>query len=187
MSRRAGAVVALAVVLAGCGVPAEDVPRAVTPPPGPFPYTATAAPTPETGRVVETLYLVRDARLVPVTRRVDSVPAAGALLRDLLAGPTASERDDGLTSALPGAVSAVGVEISGGLARVAVAPAGAEAGRSDEVLAYGQIVCTLTARADVDAVTFLRDGAALAVPRADGALSAQPLTAADYAELVSRR
>ncbi|BCJ62806.1 GerMN domain-containing protein [Micromonospora endophytica] len=185
---RATLVAGLAGLIAACGVPAEDLPRAVTPPPGPFPQQATATPTTaETGSATEVLYFSRDDRLVPVIRRVDQAPAVDAQLRGLLAGPTPAERDDGLTSALPGALSNAVVQLVDDQARVTVAPAEPESGRLDEPLAYGQIVCTLTARPDVSTVVFLRDGAALSVPRADLSLSTEPLTAADYAVLISPR
>lgn len=185
--RLAVAAVLLALV-AACGVPGEDRPRAVTPPPGPFPPTATAAPTmAETGAVTEVLYFSRDDRLVPVTRRIDEVPTVETQLRNLLAGPTTTERDDGLTSALTGALSNAEVELVDGQARVTVTPTVADTGRTDEMLAYGQIVCTLTARTDVNAVIFLRDGAPLSVPRGDHSLSPAPLTGADYAVLISLR
>ncbi|WP_117669157.1 GerMN domain-containing protein [Micromonospora sp. MW-13] len=177
----------LLVLASACGVPAEDRPRAVEVPPGPFPSPATAGSTAPTGRVTQTLCFVRDDRLVPVLRRVDRAPGADAQLRDLLAGPTAVERDVGLTSALPGAMSAAVADVVGGLARVTVGQTGDDTGRSDEVLAFGQIVCTLAARDDVTTVSFLRGGRPLGVPRADGSLSAQPLTAADYLSLTAVR
>ncbi|MDG4797513.1 GerMN domain-containing protein [Micromonospora sp. WMMD1082] len=182
-------VATLFMLVGACGVPAEDRPRTVTPPPGPFPYTATAAPSAaETGAVTEMLYFSRDDRLVPVIRRIDRVPALDEQLRDLLAGPTPAERDDGLTSALPGAFNSAVVELVDGVARVTVALAAVDTGRSDGLLAYGQIVCTLSARTDVTAVLFLEGGGApLSVPRADGSLSSEPLTAADYAVLINPR
>jgi hypothetical protein len=55
--------------------------------------------------------------------------------------------------------------------------------RSDEVLAYGQMVCALTSQgADVGTVSFASGGQPLAVPRADGSLVAGALTIADYAD-----
>lgn len=103
----------LLVLASACGVPAEDRPRVVEVPPGPFPSPATAGSTAPTGRVTETLCFVRDDRLVPVPRRVDPAPDADAQLRDLLAGPITVERDAGLTSALPGAMSAVVADVAG--------------------------------------------------------------------------
>ncbi|PZF94739.1 GerMN domain-containing protein [Micromonospora deserti] len=186
MIRPVAALVAV-VLLAGCGVPTEGAPRTVPPPPGPFPSPATGAPVPPAGPVTEVLCLVRDDRLVTVERRVDGVPTVDAQLAHLLAGPTAAERDRGLTTALPGAVTTATARVSEARAEVDVGAPGEETGRSDEVLAFGQIVCTLTARDDIDTVSFLRAGTPLGVPRADGSLTQQPLTAADYADLVAPR
>ncbi|MEW2383562.1 GerMN domain-containing protein [Micromonospora sp. NPDC047707] len=183
MTARAAAAVLLALLLAGCGVPTDDGPRAVEVPPGPFPTPGTATSTVPAGQVDEVLCFLRDDRLVPVVRRIDTPPTLDGQLQHLLAGPNQAERDNGLTTALPGGVTVAGVRLAGDRAEVEVPEAGDEIGRSDEILAFGQIVCTLTARAEVDSVSFLRDGQPLGVPRADGSLSLAPLTAADYAEL----
>jgi hypothetical protein len=82
-----------------------------------------------------------------------------------------------------------------GLSLIARAPSGGQIAveitepdegnaRNDDILTYGQIVCTLTARADVNSVTFFRDDEPLKVPRADGILSSEPLRAADYSRLI---
>ncbi|MFC4018478.1 GerMN domain-containing protein [Micromonospora sp. GCM10011542] len=186
MNHRHLLAVGLVAVLTGCGIPTDDAPRTVQPPRGPFPTSAPADSAPA-GPATETLCLVRDNRIIPVLRRVDRPSTIEDQLRDLLAGPTAAERDTDLTSALPGAVNAAGVTVTGNQARVAVDEPGDDAGRSDEVLAFGQIVCTLTSRRDVTAVTFLRDGKPLGVPRADGSLSEQPLSRSDYAPLITPR
>lgn len=176
------AVAALLVLLAGCGVPTDDGPRAVEAPYGPFPTPGTAVSDPA-GRFTEALYFVRDDRLVLVRRRLDLLPTVNQHLQHLLAGPNEAERAEGLATALFGAVTVAGIRITGTRAEVHVPSVADGAGRSDEVFAFGQIVCTLTARPEVDAVSFLRDGEPLGVPRADGSLSEGPLTAADYAEL----
>ncbi|MEH1101558.1 GerMN domain-containing protein [Micromonospora sp. CPCC 205561] len=185
-----GALVVLGL-LAGCGVPTEGAPRAVAPPPGPFPTSGTVAatqtPTLNPGRATQVLCFVRDDRLVRVERRVDGTPTVDAQLQHLLAGPTAGERDAGITTALPGAVEVAVARPRGTEVDVDLGGAGDETGRSDEVLAFGQIVCTLTARSDVDTVAFLRGGARLGVPRADGSLTQAPLAADDYANLIVGR
>ncbi|MEV4134642.1 GerMN domain-containing protein [Dactylosporangium sp. NPDC049742] len=112
------------------------------------------------------------------------MPAIDEQLRNLLSGPTAAERDAGYTSALTGITVTGIVEVRGGDATVEIGSRSDGVGRSDEVLAYGQIVCTLTSRADVDTVSFLHDGQPLRVPRADASLTDGRLTAADYADLV---
>ncbi|MEU7919589.1 GerMN domain-containing protein [Micromonospora zamorensis] len=187
MNRRRLAPLALVLLLTGCGIPTDDGPRTVQPPRGPFHSSVPADATAPAGHVVETLCLVRDNWIIPVVRRVDSVPSMADQLRHLLAGPTGEERDSDLTSALPGAVNAAGVTVTGTQALVAVDAPAVDAGRSDEVLAFGQIVCTLTSRDDVTTVAFLRDGRPLGVPRADGSLSADPLTRVAYAPLIKEQ
>ncbi|MEV4843205.1 GerMN domain-containing protein [Micromonospora matsumotoense] len=169
-------VVAL-LLLAGCGVPADEQPRAVEPPFGP-PAAPAASSAP--GRVEQAFCLVRAGRLVRVLRQVEAAGGVDGHLRRLLAGPDNAERVAGFGTALPGAVHVLGARLVDGRAQVEVAPLGEESGRSDEVLAYGQIVCTLDSRPDVAGVSFLLRGRPLEVPRADGSLSSGPLTAADY-------
>ena len=55
--------------------------------------------------------------------------------------------------------------------------------RTDQVLAYGQIVCTLDALPDIDGVSFMHGGEAVQVPKGDASLSKDVLTAADYSNL----
>jgi hypothetical protein len=184
--RRPLVVVLLVVLLGGCGVPVDDRPRPVTAPPGSFPAGSGTATTDPDGRVDETLCFVRGVGLAAVTRRVDGLSGVDTHLQHLLAGPDEGERERGLSSALPGTVAVAGASTAGTVVTVDVREAGEETGRSDEVLAFGQIVCTLTERADVDSVAFRRDGQPLEVPRADGSLSALPLTAADYRLLLHR-
>jgi hypothetical protein len=57
-------------------------------------------------------------------------------------------------------------------------------GRTDDILAFAQIVCTLTSRGDIRSVTFTRAGEPVEVPRADSSLTRNPLTAHDYTPLI---
>jgi hypothetical protein len=182
-SRRSAALVVV-VLTAACGVPGEDRPRAVDPPPAPLTTATVATPTTDPyGSVAEVVCLVRDDSLVPVVRRVAALPPAEDHLGQLVAGPTASERDAGLTSAVTGSRVA-GVALVDGEARVEI-KGDEDVARSDDVLAFGQVVCTLTTRPDVTRVVFRRDGRTVAVPRGDGSLSDAPLTASDYAAITS--
>jgi len=177
--RRAVALVCC-LVLAGCGVPVERVPRPLDPS---VTVGSPDAPTAPVGAVAEKLYMVRDNQLVAVERRVDAPPDLTRQLTDLMSSPTEQERNTGLGSALAGTDLISGVQLEDGTAVVAVTTSI----RTDEVLAYGQIVCTLAARDDVDAVQFVQNGRPLEVPRADGVLTADPLTAADYYTLIAVR
>ena len=168
------------LALAGCGVPLDDGPRPARPA-----VTADAEPgaaaTP--GSATERVCLVRDGMLTPVPRRVRTPLSADAHLRLLLDGPTRAERNRGYSSALTAATLVTGATQDGGL--VTVETGARELGRTDDVLAFGQVVCTLSSRLPVGAVVFVHDGSRLRVPRADGSLSAGPLTIADYAGLLA--
>ena len=182
------AAVLAATALAGCGVSAQSAPQPVDPPRGPF--QAVTSPTPaatDSGPVAQRLFMVKDGKLVAVTRHADRQPTVQTLIDDLLAGPTKAERDAGITSALQGAATVSGVRLDGDRATIELAAPLAETGRNDEVLAYAQVVCTLTARPEIRGVTFTRHQQPVRVPRADGQLSQGPLTAADYADLVGQK
>ncbi len=175
-----------AAALTGCGVPLDAAPRPVE-----LPGRSTA-PSPhltpsQSGAVHEVLYLIKEGRLTAVSRRLPQAPAASQQLRDLLAGPTNAEQQQGLGSALAGTELGLTVEIRGGRAVVELATGLEGTGRTDDILAFAQIVCTLTSRGDVTTVTFTRAGQYVEVPRADSSLTRDPLTAADYAGLISGR
>ncbi len=185
-SRRGAAGVVLAgCLLASCGVPAQDEPHAVELPRRSF-TTPASSPviTDDAGEVAEVLCLARDGRLVQVVRRVSAVPSPQTQLEHLVAGPTDAERRNGLTSALAGMSLRADVPAGDAHATVEVTELDETNARSDEVLLFGQIVCTLTSRADVSSVTFVRDGERLDVPRADGSLARDRLRAGDYSSLI---
>jgi hypothetical protein len=181
---------AFAFVVGGCGVPVEGEPRPIS-----IDATGSASgsdaiapqvdPGTGSGRIEETLYFVREGRLVAVRRPVDRAPSPENQFQHLLAGPTDAEHDQGLSSVLTGLGITAHLRITGLAAVVDLGVQPDNAGRSDEVLAYGQIVCTLTTRPDIDTVSFRYDGEPVDVPRGDASLGRQPLTAADYRNLLA--
>ncbi|GIE35107.1 hypothetical protein Ait01nite_081520 [Actinoplanes italicus] len=177
------ALTACVLLLTACGVPAQDEPHPVVLPRRPLNGTASAAAE-SVGEVAQVLCLIRGNRLVQTVRRTDAVLAPQRLLDLLVTGPTTAERAEGLSTALATTTLSVTVPAGGRTAAVEISEPDEGTGRSDEALAYGQIVCTLTSRADVAAVTFLRDGRRLQVPRGDGILTGDPLRAADYESLI---
>ena len=174
----------VALAAGGCGVPVDRQPRAVETPRGPFPGFAPGVPV-EPGGAEERLCMVRNNFLAAVTRSVPVRISVDQHLRLLVLGPTDDERAAGYTSALTGSTIVQGVRQERGIVTVDLADRPEDATRSDDILAYGQVVCTLTTRPSVAAVVFTNDGKPLGVPRADGSLSSGPLTGADYAILLS--
>lgn len=181
--RRSPAVLVLALSLCtACGLSSEQAPRLLD---AQELGAASERPAVPPGARSTTLYLVRDSALAPVTRRTASSGSPTTALQLLLRGPTPGESAQGLSSALgPDAVLLDDITSSGTTVVVPLAGVTAGPGRSDEVLAYAQVVTTLTSLREVSAVRFTREGAALAVPRADGSLSDGPLSRRDYADLL---
>jgi hypothetical protein len=176
------AVLAAFLLPGACGVPVDEKPRDLD---RPRPASGSGAPpAPGFGSAIERLYFVRDGRLVRAVRPVPAPPTPPRMLDDLLAGPTRNEQQDGLTSALT-TMPVTGMTVTRRRAVVTIAEPPDKSARTDETLAYGQIVCTLTSQgAEVGTVSFTSGGTPLGVPRGDGALSTEPLTIADYATLL---
>jgi hypothetical protein len=184
---------AAAAVLAGCGVPtggapdridASDVPYGLASP-SPGPSAVTSSPARDDRPRV---YLVGpDDVLVPSGRDV-----AGASTRDrlddLLAqladGPTAGERDDELTTALPPRIGLSVSSVDGGTATIDFSATSASPAGEQTRRAVGQIVLTATSLPGVSAVLLTHDGEPLEAPLPSGELTTAPLTAADYEPLL---
>lgn len=181
--RRFGGIATTAVfLLGGCGVGAQDEPHVVD-----LPRQALTSPGQGTsepvGDVAQVICLVRNENLVQQVRRTQSYPTPQAQLDSLVTGPTAEERNAGLTTVLSG-VTLTARGITGAQATVEFPDAGEGGARNDKILAYAQVVCTLTARPDVAEVLFTRDGQRLEVPRSDGTLTSAPLRSSDYADML---
>lgn len=177
--------VVLAVLLAvvSCGVPVGDAPRPIEPDTGTGPAT-TPAPGATSAR--ETLYFVRDSSHVAVHRPVARPSSHDLHLDHLLAGPTQAERGTGLHTALDEwQTTARMLQV---VAEVAVVEVGDRPGGPigrNEILAFGQVVCTLTTRPGIGAVSFRSRGQPLDTPAADGSTDGRPRIGADYTSLIA--
>lgn len=172
---------ALLLAVAGCGVPTDTEPRDIA---NPLTRNSDEPGAVSAGSALVRIYLVGDGRLVRVAHRVPRALPPRGQLDELLKGPTATDSSNGLTSALS-TTDVLDITVVNRRATIDIGGQTEQGARSDETLAYGQIVCTLTSQgADVGTVSFLSDGMPLAVPRADGSLSDQPLTIADYSGLL---
>ncbi len=185
--RALAGVIAAALVLLGCGVPLQDEPTPIEPQAIPSrlqsPRASTAAPS--TAMTTVQVNFVRKNRLVSLAREVTGADLPEGVIRALTTGPTENEQADGITSALPPGITLTVAVVQG--TTVGLELSGETGGRSatENVLAVGQIVLSLTALDTVDEVTFWRDGSPVEALLADGALTTKPLTAADYEALRS--
>ncbi|HWC66907.1 MAG TPA: GerMN domain-containing protein [Acidimicrobiales bacterium] len=188
-------------VLAACGTPPEDSPRLVAADELQFdpadtatttsstttPVTQAVGTLPDPATQMVTIYFVdEDDRLVPVQRELRAPPDLTSVLGALLNEPNQIEQSDGLRSTLPpGAV--VRINLDRGVAEVALSPGlFDEILPRDQVLAFAQLVLTLTSQPGVGQVRFTSGGETLSVPRGDGSLvrPGMALSFEDYAELV---
>jgi len=192
--RRRLLAVALGLAVAGCGIPTGGEPRTIaasdvpyglaSPAPGP-----TAAPTPEPLADASRIFLV-DAgdSLVARGREVDGdspEERLETLLAALASGPTSEERDEQLSTALPPDVRLRLGEISEGTATIDIdGPAEAPSGLASR-RAVAQIVLSATSVPGVDAVRLTLAGEPVEAPLPSGELTSAPLTAADYAGLLT--
>jgi spore germination protein GerM len=179
---------ALGVVLlsSGCGVPLDDRARAADP--ADVPYGLVAQPTSttvdETGPERATVYLVREDRLVPVTREVDGQLDASSLVEELATGLTAEEQSEGLRRAFGGSDLVAGVSQAGTLCTIELSPEFERLPSREQVLALGQIVFTVTGLQGLEQVSFTLDGEPLDVPTGDATLTNRPVSRSDFGELL---
>ena len=111
-SGAASALVALALAAAGCGG-SDDETSAGEPPPPPPPATTSTEPGPIVGATDVGVYFVRDDELGFAQRSVGVTPLTPrAMLEELLAGPTAEEKEAGLTSDVPPNTKVVSVDVA---------------------------------------------------------------------------
>jgi spore germination protein GerM len=172
------ALLMLFVTLAACGIPMQSEPEALDLEIRPVAVPPVVEPS---GPDQSIVYLVRDEGLVPVARR--TADDAAGLLELLLAGPTLTEEQTGLRSAIPANTLVLGVERNGNTIVVDLSESFANIGGVDEILAVGQIVVTLTTDTTND-VSVLLEGSPVAVPLPDGALATEPVSVADYQVLL---
>lgn len=129
------------------------------------------------------VYLIRDARLAPVTRQVP--PGVGAVLATLENGPTAAEARRGYQTALPAVRSPMHASIADGVATISVPAGSGRLGVAPQVMAVGQLVYTVTEIDNIQKVQ-LSNGHIIEVPVSGGALVPGPVGRADYLSIAPK-
>lgn len=136
--------------------------------------------------VAISVYLVRDNRLVHVTREAPpNQLGPDAALAAAIEGPSAAEARAGLWSAIPPDTSVRRVEKEGEVATVDLSVEFTAIGGLDKVLAVAQVVYSVTATSDCTSVLFRIDGNPVSIPTADGSLHPGPLTPADFPDFTN--
>ncbi len=176
------------LVLAACGVPPDDRASVASPDSVPFDLLSQApSVTPTTLSFAQTekatLFLVQGERLAPVQRELPAPVSVTSLLEALAAGPTSTEVQLGLRTALltPGLMRSGGV--SGGIATIDLGQPFTEIAGRDQIVALAQIVSTVTGLPGVGRVRFTLDGNPVGILRGDGAVTNETVSRDDYATL----
>jgi spore germination protein GerM len=178
----------VAALAAGCGIPPDD--RAILAQPGSVPYdllgegsaaTATTQVSAQTEKA--TIFLVQGERLAPVQRELPAPVSVDTVLEALASGPTSTEVQLGLRTALlaPGLMRSGGV--SGGIATIDLGPPFTEIAGRDQIVALAQIVSTVTGLPGVGRARFTLDGQPVGILRGDGAVTTETVSRDDYATL----
>jgi len=179
--------VGLALVISSCGVPIDDSPVVLPLSPSQIGVT----PTPSSSTVVEqpnaTVYLVGGEGLVGVRRHLPVPVRVEAVIEAVAAGPVPAEQGRGLRTALLAPLPVDGVVVDrGGDVTVHLSRDLGETGAAEQVLAFAQVVFSITALPGIHSVRFAVGTQPLSVPRGDGSITSEPLTQDDYKELPAR-
>lgn len=180
-------------VLAGCGVPTQGGPSALSPsqiPSGLYrtPQTTTTTTAPKYAQTVKIYFTRTGNSVAPVTAQVPNPVTLMSILTVLVtAGPSTVDIANGYETALRTVrVLGAGPTVKSGVATVDFnATFGLISGPSG-ALAVAQVVYTVTENlAAITQVTFEIDGQPTEVPDATGSATPGPVTAADYQSLLA--
>jgi hypothetical protein len=172
------AALAVGVLAAGCGVPVDRSPTALPRKDIPFgllqpsPRTTTSTSVPSPVEAPVSIFLVASSgHLVAVTREVPAAQESLVTVLDaLVQGPTNSEAQAGLYSAVPAQTTVLGAVLgSTGTATINLGGTFGQLVGQPQSEAAAQIVFTATALPGVTGVTFEISGHAVGVPVASGA------------------
>jgi hypothetical protein len=190
-----GTGVRLVLLGTGCARPDPGISRSIEPTAVPYALLSPAPaeqPPPELNGQEKTtprMYLVdAEDRLVPVPVTLDAT-GLEAVVRQLLDqldnGPSESQRQQGLSSALSPQTALQLRQMRGRTADVSITFPGKDPSADRLPFAIGQVVLSLTSVAGVERVQLFRDGEALELALPGGARTSLPVTADDYASLTA--
>jgi spore germination protein GerM len=178
MTRRIALLTALVVLLCGCGVSTQDRPERVV-----LPVTPSASKPDDVsdGSVEVQVYFVRGARLEAVTRWA-SADDPRTVLGALVAGPDRREVLTGLRTAIAPQADPKLTTALDGTVQVDLPPELTGLTGGNQLLAFAQLVWTLTGTPQVRAIRFTAAGSPIEVPTDDG-LAGGPVDRDDYSSV----
>lgn len=191
-----GASMVCALAVGACGLPTDDAPTRVDVPAGVFPdrnepVVGVAPDTPTTS--LHAVYFLRDGLLVELQRPLAAPVFLDAPLNNLLAGPTPTEAENGLESAIPAGTEVVDVQLlRNNVVSIHLNEVFFEVEGAQRVRAVAQLVLTASALArDSQGVLFFLDGLAQSLPDGAGTIAQvrpgqlpRALRVADFSELM---
>jgi spore germination protein GerM len=189
------AVVAVVIALGGCGIPADDEPRAI--PRDNVPRgvidEASASTVPEGETVDAEIYLVQgsgsERRLVAVERDAAAATPAGVLEALFEVVVEEDEADGGITTLIPSATGLFSPpdppEDTGGTLTVDLTGGIFTVQGDNQSAAFGQIVCTADALDEVQRVLFEVEGRSIEAIDGDGAGTDAALSCNNYRSLLA--
>lgn len=167
--------------------PGTASPSGTAQPPASPGSSAFQSPTPAptaAGTTIVRAYFLANEHLVPVLREIPSTVAVGTeAMRQLLAGPAATERaaHRTLVTTVPAGTQLLGLSITGGVATVNLSREYESGGGSASMVGrLAQVVFTLTQFPSVSGVLFLLDGQPVTVFGGEGLILDHPVGRADY-------
>jgi len=176
---------ALAIAASGCGSehavslgPPQTTPGSGT--------TENTGSQPKPNRVSLEVWFTRDDGLVAVHRtHAPTQRVATAAIESLLDGPTAKERDAGISTAVPDGTRLLGIGIRDGVATVDLTSEYQSGGGASSLQTrLGQVVYTLSQFPTVQKVNFRLDGSPVNVFSTEGIVLDHPVGRGDYANLL---
>jgi germination protein M len=196
-------VAAVAVLAVACGTSGEvgdggtvstTQPSETTTPTEPSDTTSTTtAPsdttTTSTTAVEDTMtvkvYFARGEKIAAASRVIPKTQQVGAAaMKALLEGPTAAEKEGGMTTSIPEGTTFLDLEVQNGIATINLSKEYSSGGGTlSMMMRLAQVVFTLTQFPTVEGVSFALDGVPIDVLGGEGIIIDHPMTRADYEDL----
>ncbi len=190
MRRRllAGALLAVVALLASaCAIPTQGAPVPIAPSKVPFNLLNSHVPTttttqPKSFVAVKVFFLNENSQLQPVQQYLASGSATLInLLGALMAGPSPSDVDNNISTAIPSDVAVLSATTAANIVTVNMNGAFGQITGIDTELAVGQIVATVAAQIGYGTgVVFEIDGQRTSVPVANGSQVTGPVYVIDF-------